>query len=412
MFPARWGATRVALLFFLCGFAVLLASCTVSSHRKVGKPPTVSGKPPVDVSGKAPVVPFPSDPAASRFLRVLFDQKAEEMTLSAETLRVWDADGRLVAEISGSAAFSCIADRIRIDGTRLLGGSVDVAGAPDLMIDKRRVGGRVRLLARNGQLLAVAVVPLETYVAAVISRETPRLFHPEALKAQAIASRTYAYVALRKPRDSAYDLVGSVEDQVFEGVDDVSPLFSNATLETSGLVLMYRGELTQTVYHSTCGGRTESAVNAWGRDVPYLRTQTCEDCSSSPAYRWNYRMTQAEGRRVARAMGIPAGDKNIRISVAGLNSSGRISRMLLTSSGVSRETQAAAFRSTVGYARMRSLWATIEPDGDEWIIKGRGYGHGVGMCQYGANGMAKAGKGFREILSRYYPGAELSRGTP
>jgi len=357
-------------------------------------------------------MPLPSDVTKARFLRVLFDKKAEEMTLSAETLRVWDADGKLAAEISGSAVFGCIGDRIRIGGTRLLGGSVDVAGVPDLMIDKRRVGGRVRLLVRNGQLLAVAVVPVETYVAAVISRETPRLFHPEALKAQAVASRTYAYGALRKPKDPAYDLLGSVEDQVFEGVDDVFSMFRDATLETSGLVLMYQGEFAQTVYHSTCGGRTESAVNAWGRDVPYLRSRTCEDCSSSPAYRWHYRMTQEEGRRVARAMGLPSGGKNLRISIAGLNSSGRISRMLLTSSGVSRETQAAAFRSTVGYARMRSLWATIEPDGDEWIIKGRGYGHGVGMCQYGANGMAKAGKGFREILARYYPGSELSGGTP
>ena len=327
-------------------------------------------------------------------------------------MRVWDANGRLLAEISGHAVFSHIGDRIRIDGTRLLGGSVDVGGVPDLLVDKRRVGGRVRLLARNGRLLAVAVVPVETYVAAVISRETPKLFHPEALKAQAVASRTYAYGALKKPKDNAYDLVGSVEDQVFEGVDDVPAVFRDATMETSGLVLMHRGDFTQTVYHSTCGGRTESAVNAWGRDVPYLRSQVCEDCSSSSAYRWVYRMTQAEGRRVARAMGIPDAEKGLRISIAGLNSSGRISRIRLTSSGVSRETQASAFRSAVGYSRMRSLWAEIEPDGDEWIIKGRGYGHGVGMCQYGANGMAKSGKGFREILMRYYPGAEFSRGTP
>ena len=333
------------------------------------------------------------------------------MTLSAEKLRIWGADGRLVEEISGRAVFSQIGDRIRLNGTQLLGGSVDAAGAPDLIVDGRKVGGRIRILARNARLMAVAVVPIETYVAAVISREASKLFHPEALKAQAIVSRTYACGAMKKPKDPAYDLVGGVEDQVFEGIDEVSSEFGDATLATSGMVLLYRGEYAQTFYHSTCGGRTESAANAWGRDVAYLRSLNCENCSSSPVYRWNYRMTQEEGRRVARAFGVPVRE-NPRISVAALNSSGRISRVRLASSGVSREIQAAQFRNAVGYAKMRSLWASIEPDGDEWIIRGRGYGHGVGMCQYGANGMAKAGKGFREILLQYYPGVELARDIP
>ena len=346
-----------------------------------------------------------------RFLRILFDNKAEEMTLSAEKLRLWDADGRLIDEVSGSAVFSRIGDRIRLNRTLVLSASVDVAGSPDLIIDGRKVGGRIRLLARNERLMAVAVVPIETYVAAVISRETPPVFHPEALKAQAIVSRTYARAAMKKPRDPAYDLVGSVEDQVFEGIDEVSSEFGDATMATSGIVLLYRGEFAQTVYHSTCGGRTESAANAWGRDVAYLRSHNCENCSASPVYRWHYRMTQAEGRRAARALGL-AVKEDLRISVASLNSSGRISRVRLASSGVSRETQAAQFRGAVGYVKMRSLWASIEPDGDEWIIRGRGYGHGVGMCQYGANGMARAGKGFREILSQYYPGVELARETP
>jgi stage II sporulation protein D len=213
---------------------------------------------------------------------------------------------------------------------------------------------------------------------------------------------------MKKPRDPDFDVVGSVEDQVFEGIDEVAPVFREAAGETAGLVLLYRGELARTVFHSTCGGRTESAANAWGKDIPYLRSQVCEDCSASPVYRWQYRMAKAEGRRVARSMGIPAGE-DLRISVAEQNSSGRVSRILIASSGVSREAQSAAFRKTVGYARMRSLWTTIEPDGDAWAFRGRGYGHGVGMCQYGANGMAKAGRQFQEILARYYPGTGLSR---
>jgi stage II sporulation protein D len=110
-------------------------------------------------------------------------------------------------------------------------------------------------------------------------------------------------------------------------------------------------------------------------------------------------------------MGVPAGE-DLRISVTGLTSTGRAARVKILSGGVARETQAAEFRKAAGYSRVRSLWMTIEPAGEGWLITGRGYGHGVGMCQFGANGMAKAGKGFREILARYYPGTELAREAP
>ncbi|MGE5247631.1 MAG: SpoIID/LytB domain-containing protein, partial [Verrucomicrobiota bacterium] len=257
----------------------------------------------------------------------------------------------------------------------------------------------------------VAVVPLETYVAAVVSREVPERFHPEALAAQAVASRTYAVGAARNPRDAEYDLAGSVEDQVFEGIDNVAPVFRAAAEETRGLVVLYRGELARTVFHSTCGGRTESAANAWGWDVPYLRSQRCEDCSASPVYRWEYRMSEAEGHRVARALGLPPGGE-IGITVSARTSTGRASRVRLASGGVAREAQAAEFRRVAGYARVRSLMFEVTKQSGGWSFAGRGYGHGVGMCQYGANGMAKAGHGFREILARYYPGTVVAKETP
>lgn len=407
------GAARAALPFLSAILAAVLFACSGAPPRRppeelppFASPPSVS----IPRPGGA-VAPRPSEVAGTRFLRIRIDDGTGATTLAGETVRVWDADGRLAAEARGSVTVGAIGDRVRFDGTRLLGSSVDVAGVPELRVGRQRVAGRVRMIARNGQILAVAVVPLETYVAAVISREAPPLFHPEALKAQAVATRTYAVFSARKPRDPAYDLVGSVEDQVFEGIDDVAEVFRDAAAGTSGLVLLYRGEPARTVFHSTCGGRTESAANAWGRDVPYLRSQACGDCSGSPVYRWEYRMTAAEGRRVARAMGIPAGE-DLRIVVTDRAPSGRAARVRIASGGVSRETQAAEFRKAAGYSRVRSLWMEIEPAAEGWLVSGRGYGHGVGMCQFGANGMAKAGSGFREILARYYPGTELAREAP
>jgi stage II sporulation protein D len=355
-------------------------------------------------------LPSPSEATGTRFIRVLLQGGASGVVLEGETIRAWAVDGRPAAEATGRVTLAAVGERIRWNGSKLLGDTLDVAGAPNLRVGNRKVAGRVRLLARRGELLVVAVEPFEAYVAAVISREAAPRFHPEALAALAVAARTYAVGAAAKPRDPAYDVVAGVEDQVFDGMDGVAAVFREAADRTRGVVVRYRGELARTVYHSTCGGRTEDAGAAWGKDIPYLRAQFCDDCADSPVYRWEYRMSGAEGRRVASALGVPPG-KDLRITVAGRTPTGRASRVRISSGGVSRELQAAEFRRVAGYAKVRSLKMEIVPVAGEWRVTGEGWGHGVGLCQFGANGMARRGAGFREILTRYYPGTEISGET-
>ncbi|HEX9206545.1 MAG TPA: SpoIID/LytB domain-containing protein [Candidatus Deferrimicrobiaceae bacterium] len=376
-------------------------------------PPPRGGIPAPGPAGEQPavVVPRPSEVAGARFVRVLLSGGAAEVVLEGAAVRIWGTDGRLSLEAQGRVALSAVGERIRVNGNRLLGESLDAAGVPDLSVGGRRVGGRLRVIARKGTLLAVAAVPLETYVAAVLSREAAAKFQPEALRAMAVAIRTYAVGMARAPRDPAYDMAATVEDQVFDGVDDVAPPFRDAVEATRGEVALYRGEIARTVYHSTCGGRTESAAGAWGSDAPYLRDQPCDDCSGSPVYRWEYRMSPAEGHRVAQALGVRAG-KELRFSVVAWTPSGRAARVRIASAGVSRDVSAAEFRKAAGYARVRSLKMEIVPAADGWKFRGQGYGHGVGMCQFGANGMAQAGKGYREILARYYPGVAIAGNTP
>jgi stage II sporulation protein D len=342
---------------------------------------------------------------------VLLSRGTSGVVLEGETIRAWGVDGIPAAETAGRVTLAAVGERIRWNGSSLLGDTLDAAGAPDLRVGSRKVAGRVRLLARKGELLAVAVEPFEAYVAAVVSREAPPRFHPEALAALAVAARTYAAGAAAKPRDPAYDVVASVEDQVFDGMDGVLAVFREAADRTRGMVVRYQGELARTVYHSTCGGRTEDAGSAWGKDVPYLRTQRCDDCADSPVYRWEYRMSEAEGARVAKTLGVPPG-KELRIAVTARTPTGRASRVRISSGDVSRELQAAEFRKAAGYAKVRSLKMEIVPAAGEWRIAGEGWGHGVGLCQYGANGMARRGAGFREILARYYPGTETGGESP
>ncbi|MFA6149361.1 MAG: SpoIID/LytB domain-containing protein [bacterium] len=415
-----WNAAAAALLaagiLFLAGCAG--APRTVSPPARASIPPrgpTAVPRPAGPAAsprpGPAAIAPSPSGIAGIRFIRVLLSGGTTGVVLDGESIRAWGGDGKPAAEAAGRVTLAAVGERIRWNGERLLGDTLDAAGTPELRIGSRTVTGRVRLLARKGELLVVAVVPFEEYVAAVASREAAPRFHPEALAAMAVAVRTYAAGAVARPRDPAYDVVGSVEDQVFDGMDGVAAVFREAADRTRGVVVRYRGELARTVYHSTCGGRTEDAGSAWGKDVPYLRARPCEDCADSPVYRWEYRMSAAEGRRVAKTLGVPQG-RDLRIAVAGRTPTGRASRVRISSGGVTREMQAAEFRKAAGYAKVRSLKMEIVPVAGEWRFTGEGWGHGVGMCQFGANGMARRGAGYRDILARYYPGTDISGESP
>jgi len=280
---------------------------------------------------------------------------------------------------------------------------------PALRVGGGEFAGRLRVSARRGALLVVAVLPLEEYVAGVVGKEAPPSFHPEALKALAVAARTYARAAQSAPRDAEYDVAASVDDQVFGAPGGAAGAAEEAARGTQGEVLEYAGALARAVYHSTCGGSTESAADAWGKDYPYLRSVPCRTCRHSPAWRWEYRMGPAEARRIARALGVAAG-RALRIEVMERTRTGRARRMRISSGAVAREVSAAAFRREAGYARVRSLKMEIRPLGGGWLFLGEGYGHGVGLCQWGADGLAREGASYRQILAHYYPGATVSGG--
>lgn len=342
------------------------------------------------------------EPAGVRPVRVRMEGAPSSLLLAGDPIQAWNANGSLVATESGSVRLLAAGAGIAWAGGRMLESPIDVSAHGGLWVEGKRFPGRIRILARGGGIQVVAVVPLEQYVAAVVSREAPPSFFPEALSALAVAVRTYTLLAMAAPRDPEYDLLAGVEDQVFEGVENVGEGFRTAVETTRGEVLYYRNDLARTVYHSTCGGRTESAGEAWGRDIHYLRSVRCEDCRESPVWRWEYRMDRSEGRRIALALGVQAG-YDLRIGIADRTPSGRAGRVRFTSGGISREAKASRFRQVAGYTRVRSLWMEIDPVGAGWRFKGNGYGHGVGMCQWGANGMAKRGAAYREILARYYP---------
>jgi len=267
-------------------------------------------------------------------------------------------------------------------------------------------------------------LPLEEYIAGVVAAEMPASFHPEALKAQAIIARTYALVKVRQggcSKNPGADLcTGSTCCQAWEDIRTVAEKWPekeasfylerilNAVESTRGAVLMYREDLAQTVYHSTCGGETEAAAEAWsgGGDVPYLQSVECNFCRHSPHYTGEQEMDPASYAAALRkeSGALPVlGEGNIPlIEVVSRSGSGR--NMLLRIGNSGQLYRGEEIRRLLGLPSTYFRW---QAEGDRIIFYTRGYGHGVGLCQYGADGMASQGYTFPEILQFYYRETEV-----
>ena len=253
---------------------------------------------------------------------------------------------------------------------------------------------------RNG---SVVKIELEEYVTGVVGAEMPASFNVEALKAQAVIARTYAL----KANSRGTVLSDNESSQSYKSNDQLKSLWGSsyntyynkvkgAVDSTKGMYLTYNGSYVEAVYHSTSNGRTEDSSNVWGDSFPYLVSIDSPYDSSNPSYLKTVSFSYSD---ISKKLGvIITSDTDFIINgkTSG-NRVGSISVGEVTFTGVE-------FRSKLG---LRSADFDIEKNDEGVVITTRGYGHGVGMSQYGANGMAKAGSSYRDILFHYYPGVSL-----
>lgn len=284
------------------------------------------------------------------------------------------------------------------------------------MSPARPIAAALALLAAGGaaaeELIRVRVsaepeeireLRLEDYVAGVVGGEMPASFPPEALKAQAVAARSFALT--RKVEAQAanrrWDIATGVLAQVFA---HAHPAARAATEATAGEVLVYGMEPVEAYFHAVCGGRTEAGLPALGRDLPYLVSVPCGRCDAAPRARWRARLSAAE---VGRAAGLRRAATSLRVTDR--TASGRAEKVEIAA-GDRRVTLAATdLRQRIGYDRLPSLAFEVRPARGGFELEGRGLGHGAGLCQWGAAGMARQGADYREILRHYYPGTEVTR---
>ena len=265
---------------------------------------------------------------------------------------------------------------------------------PEIPVSTEPKTAQICVLSEAGTV----VMDLEEYVAGVVSSEMPEAFDPEALKAQAVVARTYA-LRMRQRNGKHTDADVCTNSDCCQGYRDGDSAKIRAAVEsTAGLVLTYEGALIEATYFSSAGGRTEDALAVWGNDVPYLQSTDSPENGYQDQYMETVSMTAQEFQS---ALGIePEGPCETWLGEVKYTPGGGVDTMVIGECTF-KGTQ---LRKLLG---LRSTAMILTAVGDHITITTRGYGHRVGMSQYGAEAMAVDGATYEEILAHYYHGTTL-----
>ncbi len=284
----------------------------------------------------------------------------------------------------------------------------------------RRYRGWLHLSNLGGNLAAVNEIPLEDYLQGVLPCEISPSSPPEAMKAQAVAARSYTVRKIGHFKDQPYDVDDTVRTQAYFGTEKEDPRSTAAVQATRGQVLVYGGAVVNAIYGAISGGQTENCHEVWGGSpVPYLTSFADVDPSGRPYAEgsrymaWTADYTSAEFEALLRAGGYSLGSV-VDVEIAQKTTTGRAATVRIIGTHGEAAIKANDLRWILGIDRLRSTWFNVGRVPNGWQFAGRGWGHGVGMCQYGAIGRAKAGQTYQEILGAYYQGASLLevRGDP
>jgi stage II sporulation protein D len=269
-----------------------------------------------------------------------------------------------------------------------------------------QVSGLIQLVRRGKGLLLINHVDLEEYVKGVVPAEVNTAWHPEMLKVQAVAARTYALYQhmLSSARD--YDVVAGIQDQVYRGRQGVDARVVEAVESTRGLVMTYEGAPIYAAFSSTAAGITEDAMNVWSKDLPYLKGVECPFDIESPYYQWKASIKIDTLEKNLRQQGLAVGTISA-IAPLAYSRAGRVATLRIEHSSGELVLRGEDLRKAVGYTVVPSTQFAVESIGEDLVLSGYGAGHAVGLCQWGAKELAELGYSFSSILGYYYPGTEL-----
>lgn len=285
--------------------------------------------------------------------------------------------------------------------------------------------GVINIIPDGAELRIINLLSVEQYLKGVIPREMPSgkgNEYYEALKAFAICARTYTVSKIRENK-KLFDVFADTRDQVYGGSKTEKEIMNNVVDETRGLILTYDDKPAVTFYHSTCGGYTEDAKNVFpNMELPYLRVVKDGDepyCSISPKFTWTEVLSEKSFiQRLVSSGYLDGSDYTVKdLNINSTFKSGRINELEIDLSDNNNKTKSVkiygnkiryVIRTGDNKSILESNNFNIKKDSqDNIVINGKGYGHGVGLCQWGALAQSRNGKSYEEILSFYYPGTKI-----
>ena len=345
----------------------------------------------VCVGGLA-LAPDPAGAFCDTPIRVLVARSREPVSLFVE--------GRLrrVAPVKSGVA---------VDG-RYAGERWDSGPLQSARVGSLRLTGRLRAFRHERDLVVVNDAPLEVYVAGAIGGEMPTDWASDALRAQAVASRSYALHRHAESRRLPWDVEAGTRSQVFRGLD-VAAAAKQAAEDTRCQILEHDGRPILAAFHSASGGRSASAAEVWGEPVAYLVSRDVSDEDDSPDTYWRAAISRST---LARALGA-AGHRVGRIEaieVVERSESGRVRWLRVDGTKGELRLTGRQLRTLLGESTLRSTLFELRPESEGFVFVGSGSGHGVGMSQWGARGLAERGVSYREILAGFFPGTTLRSG--
>ena len=262
---------------------------------------------------------------------------------------------------------------------------------------------------KNEKTNQIITLPFEEYIKGVVAGEMPATFELEALKAQAVASRSYAMYQMTATKDKDYDVLNTTANQVYLTDQELKNNWKNeyeqkinkinkAITETTGEYLTYKGQIVNAMFFSTSTGKTENSEEVFVSALPYLRSVDSKWDEASPVYTDTYTFDLKD---FYSKLSLPY-NENLKIEITAKTSTGRIKKLKIND-------QELNGRDLATKLSLRSNYFTITQNNDKITINTKGFGHGVGMSQYGANGMAKEGYKYDQILKHYYQNTEIKK---
>lgn len=340
--------------------------------------------------------------SATNYVRVLIKVENQNFKIKSESgLRVIDKKNSRIVYESKNGGLNFYPEKIK---------SIYLVESDKNILYVGEVGYRGKFELHNvlGKIYIINILNMEEYLYSVVPSEMPSSWNIEALKAQAVAARTYSlYYLLKNNSKNIYDLDSTTNFQVYRGISAETPSSVEAVTKTSGVIMTYNYEPILAFFHSTSGGKTADDKDVWpGADLPYLESVECRYGENSPHNQWTTELTineiiNALSKKYNRI-------ENIQ-KISFRKNNDRVVEVTIVHNNGTINLSGNDFRMLFPPQKLKSMFFTAKRDKNSLMIHGRGWGHGVGMCQWGAKGRSEKGIKYDEILSYYYKGIKFQK---